>query len=205
MSAQFLQSSPSEWNSLQGKGSQGGPSVVARVLCQLSQQWLQAPPWPQATALPYSTEMFSALKKSLFPWWLPFPSTYPPSCWYQSPSFFSSKDQTEAKDGSDGDWDDPKYSHRQKQREGAIHTPCLDYKQGDTKWHRFLGCHYFSYRPRLSGLLICLCFLSVVFSISGCCSRDLPCLPGWYALYPEQQRAEVCSKTLMWLFQFKTL
>lgn len=110
-----------------------------------------------------------------------------------------------AKDGLDGDWDDPKYSHWQKQREGAIHTLCLDYKQGDTKWHRFLGCHYFSYRPRLSGLLICLCFLSVVFSISGCCSRDLPSPPGWYALYPEQQWAEVCSKTLMWIFQFKTL
>lgn len=39
------------------------------------------------------------------------------------------------------------------------------------------------FQPGSSGLLICWCFPSAVLSISGCSNGDLPCLPGWYALY----------------------
>lgn len=75
---------------------------------------------------------------------------------------------------------------------------CL-YKQDDTNsWLVIMSL-------TSSGLLLCLCCLCVGLSISGCCSRGWPSLPGWYVLCSGWWWPEVCYKMVTWILQFKHL
>lgn len=68
-----LQSSPPEWTSLQGKGSQGSPSVAVQVPRQLSSRAYRL----YVVASPYGTQQFPPLrKKCLFSPWLSPLSTH---------------------------------------------------------------------------------------------------------------------------------
>lgn len=74
----------------------------------------------------------------------------------------------------------------------SCHTCSVSVQAG---WHKLLPCHYATDRPGWSGLLLCLCCLCVVLSISGCCNRGWPCLPGWYVLSPEKFTIKWCHES----------